>query len=411
MISLDTISRFNGTGNVLLNTSGTDLESVGVKQSLKSFFNVGDARDRNNTTMSAIRDAVFNDPRFKSRDLKDRAKLLLDGVRTDRAIDASRIKGIVKELLALVDGTDSALNKRVDLHLAAGNTDLRGCAAQYVEQVAFVARQHVRKVARDAITAAVASNPLVKDEEVEVNVAGAIKNAFTQCCVAIGAVSNLLEANTRDLADFVGKNLDRFVLNEDGTLRSKQELEDVGEFCRLASRGGYRWLRTNNPAFIPEERELAKPYEMAAVEFLAAVGKPVKPALYQTIEQLVNDQVMGVPFRNFSVEVAKRKAYTADDIQRKITDVMAEMFSRLNGNPNLRSFVTDVFGDKDVKSFEALSRYVAKLLASRLSQDTSKVICAKLGVQTVGEAFENTVRNIIAHDLYQTTPTAPTIAL
>ena len=36
MISLDTITRFNGTGRVLLDAQGTGLESVGVSQRLKS---------------------------------------------------------------------------------------------------------------------------------------------------------------------------------------------------------------------------------------------------------------------------------------------------------------------------------------------------------------------------------------
>ena len=47
MISLNTITSFKGTGSVLLDANGTGLQSVGIKQHLKSFFNFGTARAEN----------------------------------------------------------------------------------------------------------------------------------------------------------------------------------------------------------------------------------------------------------------------------------------------------------------------------------------------------------------------------
>ena len=121
MISLKTITSFKGTGSVLLDAQGTGLESVGVKQQLKSFFNVGNARDRNGDTLRAIRTAIRLDSRFSSTDIQEHADRLFAEIRTDRAIDVSRIKGIVQELKKLAHVSDSALRQRVDLHVAAGD--------------------------------------------------------------------------------------------------------------------------------------------------------------------------------------------------------------------------------------------------------------------------------------------------
>ena len=120
MISLNTITSYKGTGSVLLDANGTGLESVGFKQQLKSFFNVGDAQDKNRELLRAIRTAIRVDNRFSSTDIQDHADRLFAEVRTDRAIDVSRLKGIVQELenLALVSGSN--IGKRVDLHVAAG---------------------------------------------------------------------------------------------------------------------------------------------------------------------------------------------------------------------------------------------------------------------------------------------------
>ena len=109
MVTLDTISRFGGTGKMLLDAQGTGLESAGVMHRLKSFFNFGDARAKNAATLNAIRSAVLSDPRFAPADLQAQAQRLLDDVRTDRAIDASQIKGLVKALKKLAENCQEPL--------------------------------------------------------------------------------------------------------------------------------------------------------------------------------------------------------------------------------------------------------------------------------------------------------------
>ena len=402
MISLKTITSFTGTDRMLLDKQGTGFESVGIAHRLKSFFGIGDARDRNIATLREIRNAVFSDLRFRTGDLHDRAESLLREVRTDRALDASRIRAIAQELQDLADGEDeSALDKRVDLHLAAGSLpeNLRGCADTYPEQVGFVARCHVRKVAFDTIGAAIVADPSVNPSEVVVDVAGTITDVANHCRAAIDAVHDQPDVNARDLADFVGKNLDRFVLNEDGTLRSFQASQDAGEFCHQASRGGHRWIRMDNPAITYGEAERAKPYEMAAVEFLAAAGKPVKPTLYPKIEQAVNAYADGQSFRHFALTIAPRD-YTADDIRSRIASLAKEIYLQIDGDADFQVFCADRFGDKDIKAFEALGRYVAKLVAMRLPGDARAAICEKLHVQSASAAFEKAVRDAIVEELY-----------
>ena len=156
MITLDTIIKFAGTDKMLVNAQGTGFESVGIAQRLKSFFNIGDARKRNIDTMSAIRGAIYNDPRFRTADLSEHVQRLLDEVSTDSAIDATRIKSIAKELKSLADrDSTAALDKRVELHLAAGvlPDELRGCVEKHMDQVLFIAKQRTRKVADDVATA------------------------------------------------------------------------------------------------------------------------------------------------------------------------------------------------------------------------------------------------------------------
>ena len=95
MITLDTISRFAGTGKMQVNAQGTGFESVGILQRLKSFFNIGDARLKNAETLTAIHHAILNDPRYFSQDVQAEAARLLSEVRTDRAIGVAQIKSII----------------------------------------------------------------------------------------------------------------------------------------------------------------------------------------------------------------------------------------------------------------------------------------------------------------------------
>ena len=408
MISLDTITRFNGTGRVLLDAQGTGLESVGVSQRLKSFFNVGDARDRNGDTRRAVRTAIRLDPRFASTDIQEHADRLLDGVRTDRAIDVSRIKGIVQELEKLAFVANSTLRQRVDLHVAAGDytaVGLRDVIDKHADQVAFIAKQRADKVADDAQSAAIAANAAADIRYVPVDVAGCIRDAAMNCQAVLDSLSNVPDANTRDLVDFAGKHLNQLVLKNDitqrpNTFRTPSEIADIGRFCAQASRGGHTWIHESNPiGTVYGEPELVKPYEMAAVEFLAAVGKPVPPSLYGTIDRTVRGFLTDRQLSASLFPKVRHPGHSADEIKNSLASVMRKMISTIIGHAELGAFCTDALGT-DVKALEALGRYVAKLVALRLPADVGQAICEKLQVQSAGVAFETAVRDVIVNDHY-----------
>ena len=255
MISLNTITSYKGTGSVLLDAQRTGLQSVGIKQHLKSFFNFGTARAENLDTLMAVRTAIRVDPRFSSTDIQDHADRLLAEVRTDRAIDVSRIKGIVLELEKLAHVSGSNIGKRVDLHVAAGDYTAVGLSDfidKHADQVAFVAKQRADKVADDAQTAAIVANATADVRYIPVDVAGCVMDAAANCQAVLDSVSNVPDANTRDLVDFAAKHLGQLVLKNDSarrpnTFRTPVEIADIGRFCAQASRGGHTWIHESNP--------------------------------------------------------------------------------------------------------------------------------------------------------------------
>ncbi len=417
MITLKTITRFSGTGSVLLDANKTGLQSVGIKQHLKSFFNIGDARKDNFDTLMAIRTAIRVDPRFSSTDIQDHADRLFADVRTDRAIDVSRIKGIVQELKGLAKVTKPNIVKRVDLHLAAGNlpANLHGCA----DQVAFVAKHHANTVATARWGAATAAG-IPKADYVPVDVAGCVSNATQNCQAVLDAVSNVPDANTRDLVDFVGKHLDQLLfkynqVRQPVVIRTFAEIADIGRFCAQASRAGHSWIHEDRPgAIVHDEPERVKPYEMAAVEFLAAVGKPVPPSLYGTVDQMVRGFLTDRQLSSSFSTAVRGQDHSMGNLKRLLAGDVAKIYSTIKGHAGFRAFCTDALGT-DVKAFEALGCYVAKLVALRLSDGVKDAVRREQLVQfgnvdladfeeqqvrPVCVAFETAVRDAIMNDLY-----------
>ncbi|MBR1587613.1 MAG: hypothetical protein IJ658_04725 [Kiritimatiellae bacterium] len=96
-LSLDSIRNFAGTGQILYSQKD-GLQSAGASQRLKSFFDIGDARQKNAETLTSIHQAIVNDPRFFARSVQQKAVELLSQVRADRAISATQIKSIVDQL-------------------------------------------------------------------------------------------------------------------------------------------------------------------------------------------------------------------------------------------------------------------------------------------------------------------------
>ena len=111
-LNIDSIRNYAGTGSITLNQQGTGVEKSSL-QRFRSFFDIGDARMKNAATLTAIHHAILNDPRFAAQDIQSEAARLLSQVRTDRAIDAAQIKGIIQTLDSLVLNTEAAVKERV----------------------------------------------------------------------------------------------------------------------------------------------------------------------------------------------------------------------------------------------------------------------------------------------------------
>ena len=140
-LNIDSIRNFAGTGSIMLDQQGTGVEKSAL-QRFTSFFNIGDARMKNAETLTAIHHAILNDPRFAAQDIQSEAARLLSQVRTDRAIDAAKIKGIIQTLDNLLLNTEAAVKERVTLRLAAKMPDW---AAGHEREVAGVVLAHVLK--------------------------------------------------------------------------------------------------------------------------------------------------------------------------------------------------------------------------------------------------------------------------
>ncbi len=142
-LTVSTITSFGGTGSILLNGQG-GLDEVGKGQKLRSFFNIGDARQRNAETLTAIHHAIINDPRYFTKAVQDEAVRLLSQVRTDRAIGAAEIKSIIDRLDAM--STDGK-RRLAAMDIVSGRLAARGFPA-FVPQSG---EQGYTKLAREQV--------------------------------------------------------------------------------------------------------------------------------------------------------------------------------------------------------------------------------------------------------------------
>ena len=126
-ITLDQLRSFGGVNAMKLDATGEDLQSVNKMHRFKSFFNIGNARQENAQTLSAIRDAIQNDPRYHLQGAKEHIDAMLNGIRTDRAIKAADIRRIVST---------------VDQMFANAAPAKREAAADFVADVLFKGKEY-----------------------------------------------------------------------------------------------------------------------------------------------------------------------------------------------------------------------------------------------------------------------------
>ena len=379
-ITLNTIRHFSGTDRMLLDAQGNGFQSVGVSQRLKSFFGFGDARAKNAETLRVIHNAFLNDPRFATQDLRSKATRLLEQVRTDRAIDAKRIHGIVQEMDRLAANSVPILEERAAIRLAA--VGIPHYLEDFADDVKELARMHVV----DGAAASAAANNGVVD------VAKLVKETTDICLCAVLSVSDGISRPDPKLYDFVGRHLKQFVMRGDNSLRSMDEVtrrvKETCNFFRNATRDADDHLRDGHGPGPVNGGELSALQELnvwprtkAAFTFIDTVGTFVPASLFAK----VRDYVANVPLHDIA---QLNRGSSADEIYAAFHDLsqytLVNLIREDDGSPLFEggSFATQAFGI-----------YLMKLVLLRLPANVRDNICDVLKTPEAAKAFE-----CIAHD-------------
>ena len=246
-LSIDSIRNFAGVGSITLDAQGTGIVSASM-QGFKSYFNIGNARQKNAETIVALHQAIMNDPRFGAQNVQAEAVRLLAEVHAERAISATQIKDIIKQLDALAERN---VEERVEAHLAA--TPLPAWAAGHEAQISKL------------VTLAVANHGY------GAALAGPIGEVIDRIGMIVG-----LAGNDSDLKDLLFTSL-HDILFESGTILASEE--------RIQRRVDQ--FRANLAQFDACARQSADPVAVKrfGVEFLTALGKPVAPVVIDTMDQ------------------------------------------------------------------------------------------------------------------------------
>ena len=121
-ISFDTahnsIMNFNDGDRIVYDKQSGTLKAAGFWHKVKSFFGVRSAKDQNQDTLDALKSAILHDSRLTGGSLDDIADALFAEIRTDRAINASVLKGIFDGFSQLATNTQPMLKTRVLMHMA-----------------------------------------------------------------------------------------------------------------------------------------------------------------------------------------------------------------------------------------------------------------------------------------------------
>ncbi len=410
--SLNAINSYAGNGGILLNAQQTGLESAGFVHRLKSFFNMGDARAKNVATLNAIRTAVLSDPRFAPADLQAQAQRLLDDVRTDRAIDAWRIKGLVRALNRLADTTNpAALNRRVDLHMAA--VGLPPDCTKYASEVTRLAKLRARQIAaagnevdiadivgkaidtlKTAFVNADSTLPAVGDEDPEDSLADPEDSLADPEDRLANPEDRLVDpedrlANRIDprLADFAGRHLRMFAVGANHTLRSDEEVADLvrltAQFYAYANEETSSQLNDRRDIVFGSPQHIAykRDYASATLKFMDTVGRPLTRNDFDPI---------GACVRSISDFIERKSleltSHGTSFTKAKVRELVDEVEQQIQGHLITDARDEPLFGSDD-KANSALARYVGRLISLSLPDDTYAAIRTHLHVKSVTGLF------------------------
>ena len=255
-LTVDSLRNLTGTGGITLDTQTGELAASAL-QKFKSYFNIGDARQKNTDTLIAIHHAIANDPNFAAPDVRAEAARLLGQIRTDRAISAAQVRTIVQTLDRLTQNTAEAVSSRVAARLAA---TMPPWAAGHERAVARFVTAHVLRLPPSADAGGYAA----------IDVAGRMKEALD----LIGAAVTYA-GNDPDLKKVLFATLGRTMVNGDNnSLASEQKVRQrIDTFRADLAAIDVRAQQSDNPA---AARKLG-------IEFLMKLGKPVDPRVLDSL--------------------------------------------------------------------------------------------------------------------------------
>ena len=251
-LSISDLRQFAGTDRMLLDRRSGTMQSVNKWQRFKSFFDIGDARQRNAETLVAIEHAFLNDPRFDGKCLQAELANLLGAVRTDRAIGAAQIRDILGAMDRLADSREG-FDARVEAHVAArGMPDsLRGFERQildYVKEDVFAGRRSPN-----------------------FDFAARIRKTIDGLDAAFSHAG--ADADLRDVLAH-GPAIDALLRGDDGTPAFRQSmLQRVDSFRAPVAHVVARSAAAPDPAAA----------KRAGLELLGLLGKPVDPAVIDVV--------------------------------------------------------------------------------------------------------------------------------
>lgn len=350
-LTISDLRQFAGTDRMTFDARSCTMQTATRWQRFKIFFNIGDARQRNAETLTAISNALLNDARFSATDLQAQVARLLGDVRTNRAIDAARIQSVVQELDRLA--ANNAIGERVTLRLAT--RPLQGALRNCTDAVAGIAAGVAR------------NDPAARQSPGRVDIPGILDRTIAACEKAMGSAKAINEAAPDErMLRFVSEHLQQFVQKRDGSLRDPDAIETL---VRGYAGFFHQALEESN-----NDHQLGR--LDIAMKFLETTADPATPELYQALDAYVK----AVPLDRLR---SLGPASSADEI----VDAL-RAFSRDTLGTNIRLpagfSMPSLFGGDHY----ALTAYIRESVALRLSEDERQTLLAALKTPAAAVAFD-----------------------
>lgn len=272
-LTVDSLRNLTGTGSITYDFRSGGLETSSL-QKFRSYFNIGDARQKNAETLTAIHHAILNDPNFAAPDVRAEAARLLSEIRTDRAIGAAQVRTVVQALDRLTQDTATAVSSRVAARLAA-------------TMPAWAAGQE--KAVMSVVTAHVLNGKAAAGSYAAIDVAGRTQEALGRINAALAYAGD-----DPGLKAVLFSSLKRTLIDVNGNFVSDQQMRQ-----RIDT------FRADLAAIDEYAQQSAKPAaaRKLGLECLLKLGRPVDPKVLVHPERAISgDATMVAAIRKAVLE-------------------------------------------------------------------------------------------------------------